>query len=44
VVVARKEGLEEGLHTQMEVRPNPYDDFDEIGMGPGDKTFDVIKA
>lgn len=30
VEIARQEGIEEGMHTQMDIRQNPYEDFEEI--------------
>ena len=30
VEIARQEGINEGMHTQMDIRQNPYEDFEEL--------------
>ena len=34
-------GGDEVLHTVMEIRQNPYDDFEDAGNGGGDHTADM---
>ena len=46
VEVARQEGIEEGMHTQMDIRQNPYEDFEEIQDKKkiADHTFDCLET